>query len=175
MTNNVPLSITALNNTVKSGGFMSEIAIGQNRVNTGSNNFFGYWALVVDRITLQVLQNFTFTDNNDAPAQLNQYLGNAQYMLILNSQNLSSDYLPAGQFTNFLQGLGAGTALMIIEQINETLNCGAWNQFNYVLVAPFDGNGSIDFSDYQFSRTYTLNLVQVQQPSGALFYTPMDL
>lgn len=175
MANNVPLSIQAVLNSNQIGGYRNEIAIGQNRMYTSDKSFFGYWALVVDRITLSVVQNFTFTDNNDVPALLNQYSGNAQYLLILTSQNLYSSYVPAGQFTTFLQQLGAGSALMIIEQINETLHCGAWNAFSYTLVAPFDGNGSIDFSDYQFTRVYTLNLVQVQQPSGALYYTPMNL
>lgn len=156
--------------------------------NYGSNIVFGsnnlsidyslqniYWAVVVDRTNLSIVQNFTFTDNQNVPSQLMPYLNNPQYILILTTQNLSSMNLPAGSLYQTLMKEGAGPELQKLEQIYEALSCGTWGWMGYTLVSVLDNSVNYEFSDiYQNAFVSTLQLIPVQVGTGVL-YTPATL
>ena len=131
--------------------------------------------MVVDRSNLNVVQNFTFTDNQNIPSQLSPYVNNSGYILILTTSRLQSNNLPAGSFYQFLMSIGAGSALLSIEQIYATLSCGTWGNMAYTLVAVLDGSGGIEFSDYNFNIVaYPIQLMPVTFGSSVM-YTPVKL
>jgi len=165
---NVPLTIQCCvyNN------YGNTVAIGSNTLQIGYTTPNLYWALVVDLTDLSVVQNFTFSDNSDVPAQLAPYENNSKYMLILSTMQLSSINLPVGNFYNFLVSQGAGKELRRIEQIYAALNCGTWGNLGYTLVTVLDGNPGVDYSAYnQDAFISTLELVPVQVGSG-IMYSP---
>lgn len=152
-------------------------------VSIGTNNLYQsyqaptnyYWAVIVDRTDLSVVQNFTFTDNSDVPAAFNPYINNPQYMLILTTMQLLSINLPTGNLYSFLTGIGAGVSLRRLEQIYGALNCGTWGNMGYTLVTVFDTTSGFDFSDYQQSgMVSTLTLAPIQVGTSVL-YTPQEL
>lgn len=164
--------------TIQAGitqNFGSRITIGTNKLSIPYNVSNLYWAVVLDRTNLNVLQNFTFTDNQNIPAQLNPYINNSQYILILTTQNLSTTHLPTGNFYNFLIQEGAGVALLRIEQIYQALSCGTWGWAGYTLVCVMDKSTCYDFSDVLGNATVnTLSLMPIQVGTGVL-YTPTEL
>jgi hypothetical protein len=176
MASNVPLTIQTV---VWNGAFSnnSYLVMGKNGYNPpgGVTLVNVYWALVVDRSNLNVVENFTFTDNQNVPTQLNPYLSNSNYMLILTTSRLQSNNLPAGNLYQFLMGMGAGSALLSLEQIYATLSCGTWGNMAYTLVSVLDGSGGIEFSDYNFNIVaYPIQLMPVTVGTTVL-YTPVNL
>lgn len=171
MASNVPLTIQ----TGTAQNYGSTIVIGTNNLNLDYTLQNQYWAVVLDRTNLNVLQNFTFTDNQSVPAQLTNYLNNPQYILILTTQNLSTLNLPAGAFYKMLTGLGAGPQLAKLEQIFGALSCGTWGWAGYTLVAVMDDSTSYETADfYENAYVTALQLIPVQVGSGVL-YTPAEL
>jgi hypothetical protein len=176
MATNLPLTIQTV---VQNGPFSnnSQSVIGTNRYYPPNNGTLVnvYWALVIDRTSLKVLENFTFTDNAGIPAQLAQYANNSNYLLMLTTSRLQSNNLPVGNFYNFLVGLGAGSELFKLEQIYNTLSCGTWGNMGYAIVAVLDGSVGIEFSDYLNTLVaFTLQLTPVSFGSSVL-YTPIRL
>ena len=168
MAANVPLTIQCCiyNN------YGNTVSIGSNNLQLGYSIPNLYWALVVDRTSLKVVENFTFSDNSDVPAQLVPYENNAQYMFFLSTMQLSSTNLPVGNFYNFLVSQGAGKELQRIEQIYAALNCGTWGNLGYVLVTTLDSTPGFDYSGYiDNGFISTLQLIPIQVGSGVL-YTP---
>jgi hypothetical protein len=171
MAANVPLTIQGCvyNN------YGNVVSIGSNYLQLGYSTPNLYWAIVVDRTNLNVVQNFTFSDNSDVPAQLLPYQNNSQYMLILSTMQLSSINLPVGNLYQFLTSQGAGAGLQKIEQIYAALNCGTWGNLGYILVTVFDSSAGFDYSAYnQDAFISTLQLIPVQVGSG-LLYTPVEI
>jgi hypothetical protein len=170
MAANVPLTIQCClyNN------YGNVVSIGTNNLQLGYGTPNLYWAIVVDRTNLNVVQNFTFSDNSDVPAQLVPYQNNSQYILILSTMQLSSINLPVGNFYQFLVNQGAGAGLQKIEQIYAALNCGTWGNLGYTLVTVMDTTAGIDYSAYnQDAFISTLQLMPVQVGTGVL-YTPVE-
>lgn len=171
MASNVPLTIQtglALN-------YGSQIVFGSNNLSIQYNLQNTYWMVIVDRTNLNVVANFTFTDNSSIPAQLKPYAGNSQYFLILNTQNLQSANLPQGDFYNFLISEGAGPQLNAAEQIYEALNCGTWGWMSYCYVAVLgdDANDGCEFFNYyQQAMVNTLTLTPITVGSQ-VYYTPV--
>jgi len=167
-TPNVPLTIQCC----IYGNYGNTVSIGTNNLQIGYNTPNLYWALVVDRTNLNVVENFTFSDNSDVPRQLAPYENNAQYMLILSTMQLSSINLPVGNFYNFLVSQGAGKELQRIEQIFAALNCGTWSNYGYILVTTLDSTPGFDFSGFIDNAIIsTLQLIPVQVGSQT-YYTP---
>lgn len=168
MATNVPLTIQ----TCVYNNYGNTVCIGSNTLNLGYSTPNLYWAVVIDRTNLNVVANFTFSDNSDVPPQLVQYEGNPQYMLVLSTMQLSSTNLPVGKFYQFLVSQGAGAELERVEQIYAALNCGTWGNLGYTLVTVFDSANGYDFSAYnQEAFISTLQLIPVQVGSSIL-YTP---
>lgn len=173
MASNVPLTLQVT--TSPQNGLSNLVVIGKNYLTVPGNLYNVYWALVIDRTNLNVVQNFTFSNNNTVPSQLTPYMNNPQYMLILTSQGLVTANIPAGNFYSFLQQLGSGPALQSIEQLFAALNCGYWVNLTYSMISVFDSSDAIEFSEYGGTTfVYTLQLVPVQVGTGVL-YTPSKL
>lgn len=168
MAANVPLTIQ----TCVYNNYGNIVCIGNNVLQLGYGTPNLYWAIVVDRTNLNVVANFTFSDNSNVPSQLAPYQGNPQYMLILSTMQLSSTNLPVGNLYKFLVSQGAGSELQRIEQIYAALNCGTWGNLGYTLVTVLDTTGGYDYSEYyQQAFVSTLQLIPVQVGSG-IMYTP---
>jgi hypothetical protein len=172
----VPLTIQTV---VQNGQFSdnSYLVLGSNGFNPPANATIqnSYWALVVDRISLNVVQNFIFSDNQDVPSQLAPYTNNSQYMLILTTDRLQSNNLPTGPLYDLLTSLGANTELNRLEQIYNTLSCGTWGNFGYSLVAIMDGSVGLESSNYQDALyVTTLQLIPVNIGTQTM-YTPIRL
>lgn len=171
MASNVPLTIQ----TGIISNYGSVIAIGSNRLSINYSLQNVYWAVVLDRSDLSVQQNFTFTDNQNVPAQLTPYLSNSKYILILTTQNLTSTNLPAGNLYQMLMQQGAGAQLQRLEQIYAALNCGTWGWMGYALVAVLDNSTSYEFAEfYDNAFVTTLQLIPIPVGTGVL-YTPAEL
>jgi hypothetical protein len=177
MAANVPLSIQTV---VGDGPYSdnSTIVMGSKRFNPPGNQTLHnvYWALIVDRTNLNVVQDFTFSDNQSIPAQVSSYNNNPQYLLILTTDRLKSNNLPAGMLYAWLQQLGAGIQLIRIEQIFATLGCGTWGNMGYTLVAAFDSSAGIEFGHYTGSIVAdTLQLIPVTTSPNNVLYTPVAM
>jgi hypothetical protein len=173
MASNVPLTIQTVQNSNNDG----TIVIGSNTLNLSYSTYSNvYWAVVLDRSDLSVKANFTFSDNSNVPSQLQPFLGNTQYVLILTTQSLSTTNLPQGALYSFLTSEGAGTELKRIEQIYEALNCGTWGWVNYCFVGVLGNANTISFeySSYENTLLSTLYFFPVGFGSGVL-YTPAEL
>ncbi|MFN8288653.1 MAG: hypothetical protein U0U70_00210 [Chitinophagaceae bacterium] len=171
MASNVPLTIQ----TGIMQNYGSRIVFGSNNLSINYSLQNVYWAVVIDRTNLNVVQNFTFTDNQDVPSQLTPYLNNPQYLMILTTQNLSSANLPAGSLYQMLMNEGAGAQLQRLEQIYESLSCGTWGWMGYSLVSVLDNSVSYESSAfYDNAFVTTLQLIPIQVGTGVL-YTPATI
>lgn len=178
MPENAPLTIaTMLNNTEPlDGGPQITVGTATKTIPWNLNN--AYWAVVVDRTNLNIVQSFTFSNNQLVPDQLTPYLNNPQYLLILTTQAVNSRMFPAGQFYDFLVEIGANGELKSMEQIGSTLNCGYAFNLSYTIVAVMDGSAKIEYSFYNYYelyKVYTLQLVPVTDSDGNTLYTPAAL
>lgn len=170
-TPNVPLTIQ----TSTLGNLDSIIVFGSNRLVLGPSKQNLYWAVVIDRSNLKIVQNFSFSDNQSVPAQLQSYLTNPQYILILTTQRIYSNNLPAGAFYKMLMSVGAGAELVQLEQIFAALNCSTWGFMGYTLVTVMDTTDGFEFATHSGANMVsTLQLVPTQVGSGVL-YTPSPL
>lgn len=172
MASNVPLTIQ----TGLMANYGSAIVIGSNQIFLDYQLNNQFWVVVIDRTDLSVKLNLNFSANNAVPSQLNQYIGNGQYLMIFTTQNLSSTNLPTGALYQFLTQQGAANVLNDLEQIYEALNCGSWGWMSYLCVAMLDNSGSA----YEFSNIYnpamvnTFQLIPVQVGNQTL-YTPVSV
>jgi hypothetical protein len=176
---NLPLTVQALNYYAN---WTNVIAIGQNAstlyLSLGDSTLTNtYWFVVIDRVSLKVVANFTTKDNSSVPTQLSPYLGNTQYLLIVSTQNLGSAYLPHGALYAFLESEGAGVELKRLEQIYATLNCGTWGfmAYSFVCVLGDDGSGAFEASTLQQNALLqTIQLMPINI-GGTNYYTPISL
>ena len=173
MANNVPLTIQAS----KEAHLPSEIVIGNNRLSTRTTTPNLYWVLVLDRADCSVKVNVTFSENDAVPSQLQPYLGNTQYILVLATQMLASNNLPTGKWHDYLVSEGAGVELLRLEHIFAAFNCGTWGRMAYAYVAIMgdsttDGFESATVQDY--TAFLTIDLVPISF-GGTTLYTPTSL
>ncbi|HMS70760.1 MAG TPA: hypothetical protein PKD18_21585 [Saprospiraceae bacterium] len=171
MASNLPLTLQVVVTDHQGSGYSNRVVMGTTQLACDQNLRNVYWALVVDRTNLNVVENFTFSDNNTIPPKLTQYTTNSQYMLILSSQILLTASIPAGQFYAYLLQLGAGPQLQSIEQFYQTLGCGNWVYLNYTMITVFGSGEAIEYSEYKEDSVYTLELVPVPATNGVM-YTP---
>jgi hypothetical protein len=133
-----------------------------------------YWLMVVDRVTLDVKVNITFSDNHDVPSQIAPYQGDSRYLLVLTTSLINSANIPTGAFYDYLVGEGAGPQLNRMEQIYETLNCGNWGWFAYTYVAIMGDDSTDGFEEFSFTNStiMTLSLMPIKV-GGDYYYTPI--
>ncbi len=176
---NLPVTIQAIN---QQGTWSNSITIGKNGSNlsiavkdTKLRN--AYWIVVLNRQSLKVELNMTTQDNSSIPAQLQSYLGNTNYILFFNSQNLGSAYLPQGALYNLLVSEGAGAQLRRLEQVYETLNCGTWGFMAYSFVAVLGNDGGSALEDSTIMNGALLHTIELSpiDIGGTNYYTPVSL
>ncbi len=153
----------------------SIIVIGSNHLYAKSSNDSCYWIVILDRLDLSVKENFTFTDNSAIPSQLNPYLGNTRFIMILNTQNLASNNLPQGKLYDFLISEGAGSALNKAEQVFEALNCGTFGAMGYTLTAVLGRDGTPGFEFMEFINGVMVNTLHLDpvKVENEYWYTPI--
>lgn len=169
MGTSVPLTVCASNER----NLGAEIAIGSNRLSLNYQLTNVYWIVIIDRSDLSVKANFHFSNNADVPPELNPYLNNSQYILILATQVLGSNNLPTGAFYKFLMGEGSGLQLVRLEQIFEAFNCGSWGSMSYAFAAILGDPNTTGFesSTVQDSANFLTLQLQPFEVDGKTMYT----
>lgn len=126
----VPLSISS----PMADNWSPEVWIGSDSISFGGKPslFGGYWLVVVDRKTLQVVYN-QYTENYDGAPDLGQY-DTTDYMLVVTAVHLGTGHVPQSAFYDFLWDQGAGRGLKRIVQLNDTIGCGSYGTVSYILV-----------------------------------------
>lgn len=169
----LPLTIQTCNYE----NYASIVAIGDKQVNIHDPVRNAYWMLVLNRHDASIAANFHFSDNSQVPSQLNPYLGNSEYILVLTTRQLNSANIPVGAFYDYLIEEGAGIGLKTIEQIYGSLNCGTWATFGYTFVAIMGDPTTNGFEFYNYLNNAfvsTLLLVPFKVDDG-VHYTPTTL
>ena len=173
MASPVPLTVQSSN----SRNITANIVIGSNSLHLALNDWNLYWVVVVDRVDLSVKANFTFTENDQIPPQLNPFLQNTQYILIVTTQMLGSNNLPVGAWHEFLLDEGANVELFKLEQIFEAFNCGTWGNMGYSFVAVSGDDGGKGYESgnvLEIVDFLTLTLLPVEV-DGKPMYTPTSI
>lgn len=133
-----------------------------------------YWYLVLDLTSLRAVVSLVSNNATQVPADIQPYVGNAQYLLIFVTLALKSNHLPQGALYNFLHSAGAGDQLNRAEQIGSQINTGWLSKLSYILAAtmnPADGSGFEEFS-YDTYPIMTFQLMPVVV-GGKTIYTPI--
>jgi hypothetical protein len=82
-----------------------------------------YWFLAINRYTLNADYNVVQASNDAVPAGIAPY-DNTDYMLVVTTYAVSTNYVPQGPLYAFLFDNGASRQLQRLEQINGALSCG---------------------------------------------------
>jgi len=107
------------------------------------------------------------TSNHAVPAGLDQYMSNPGYIITLVTQNLSVNYLPQGDFYNYLANHGAGRQLQRLEQLNTSLGCGVITGVSYVLTVMGGSNYGYEQGSETQRVRYLMSLME--GPNGPPF------
>ncbi|HJT98482.1 MAG TPA: hypothetical protein VJ696_09225 [Rhodanobacteraceae bacterium] len=124
----VPLTVTSPLAT----NYYCAVAIGEQSYGPPSVTA-GYWLVVVDRVTLNVVYNQVLTSYTAAP-NLGSYNTDGYFMVFTTIAG-TINTLPQGDLYNFLIANGAGKQLSRLEQINDQIGCGAISGFGYSLIS----------------------------------------
>lgn len=154
----------------------ANVVIGNNFIdpnpNPAPNN--SYWFVVIDLTNLNVVANVTSTSNSDLPSQLNPYVGNPQYLLILTTVGLTFDNLPVGALYSFLQSAGSGPKLEEAEQMFAQLGTGYFSGVGYILVATMDPADTPGFEAMGvFNQPLLFFQMMPVDVGGSTIYTPI--
>ncbi len=130
-----------------------------------------YWFVIIDRKTLKVVVNVHTSDNQNVPSEVQPYVGNTDYILILTTSLINSANIPTGNLYKYLIQEGASTELKRMEQIYATLNCGNWGWFAYTFVGIMDNSGTPGYElfNYVNSTVMTMQLIPITTPSGIIY------
>lgn len=153
----------------------ARIVIGSTQLSLDQSKNNLYWIVVLDRQTLDVKLNISFSENDTVPTQLGPFIGNSNYILILTTQTLNTANIPTGAFYKYLVNEGAGPELNRMEQIFASLNCGNWAWFAYTYVAVMcdDSSDGFEMFDFTNSTIMTLSLKPISI-GGKNYYTPVS-
>ncbi|HSI61750.1 MAG TPA: hypothetical protein VLE43_01490 [Candidatus Saccharimonadia bacterium] len=169
---NIPFTVKSPRNT----NGQAVVAVGNSRYVPNPYTNSSFWFLVVDRTTLQVVQNITQQSNTDVPPVLAQY-DDSRYLLIVATVSLGTLRVPQGPLYAYLVANGGGVALKRIEQISSQLNCGEIATVGYCLVDILGETSSLGFelSAYDgMGPVMTLQLMPIDI-SGTTYWTPITL
>jgi hypothetical protein len=170
----VPLSIVSSTNNQQY--FWAQMGIGSN-ILTQEPKTWGYWIVVIDRITLSVVYNQIQTSANTAP-KLGNYNSN-DYILALATLGVGLNNQPQGDFFQFLDLNGGGQELRRVEQIATQFNCGSLGTFGYALVGVLGNQNIPGFERSQIGLTGVGPILTVQllptTIGGKTVYTPVQL
>jgi hypothetical protein len=152
------------------------VAVGNSRYmpNPYTNNSF--WFLVIDRTTLQVVENIIQQSNTSVPSALSSY-DDPKYLLVVATVSLGTLRVPQGALYQYLVANGAGAALQRLEQISGQLNCGEIGSVAYCLVDILGETSSLGFEAGSYDGigpVMTLQLMPIDI-SGTTYWTPITL
>jgi hypothetical protein len=142
--------------------------------NPYENNSF--WFLVIDRTTLQVVQNIVQQSNTVVPPVLHTY-SDPKYMLVVATISLGTLRVPQGPLYDYLIANGANVVLKRLEQISSQLNCGEISGLAYCLVDILGETSSLGLEAGAYEGigpVMTLQLMPVVT-SGTTYWTPITL
>lgn len=176
-TKTVPLTIQA---SIDSN-INPAMVIGSDFVEFGGSvsAYGGYWIVVVDRRSLDVVFN-EYTQTYDQAPDIGSY-DTTDYMLFVASVQLGTGHVPQGGLYDFLYDNGAGKGLKRIVQVNQTLGCGTLTTVAYTLAGVL-GAGTPDMpgveassvTEAEYVLVMTAELVGVDV-DGTTYYTPSPL
>jgi hypothetical protein len=135
-----------------------------------------YWFLVVDLVSLKVLVSLASSDDSGVPAEVQQYVGQGDKLLIFTTVGLTFDNVPQGSLFTMLKSVGAGALLDRAEQMNTQLGTGFISNLSYILAAQMDEAGLPGFEEFSYSAqaVMTFELMPVTI-NGQTVYTPIQL
>jgi hypothetical protein len=170
--NSVPLSVIANPNNQY---YWGQVGIGNN-VTTQSQKG-GYWILVVDRSSLQVVYNQVQGSPSQAPDIGN--FNTPDYLLIVATLGVGLNNPPQGDLFQFLDVNGGGRELRRIEQIAFQFNCGSLGTFGYALVGILGNTNQPGFEASQVGLSGVGPILTVQlmpmNIGGKTVYTPVQI
>ncbi len=149
----------------------SRIVIDSNQLSLPYNTSNAFWFVIIDRSTLKVVVNVNSQDNQNLPQEVQPYINNPDYILILTTSALNSSNVPAGAFYNYLLSEGGCSELKKMEQIYATLNCSNWGLFCYTFVGIMDASGTPGYElfSYKNSTIMTMELIPIVTPAGTTY------
>lgn len=130
-----PVPLTLSSTFYDTENFLPSIAIGQDipEFPGGKPDIFGgYWIVIVDRRSLDVVYN-QYTEQYDTAPDIGSY-DTTDYMIIVTTVGLGTGHVPQGGMYDFLVDSGAGKELKRIVQLNATFGCGSYGSVCYSLV-----------------------------------------
>ncbi len=173
---NVPVS--AMSRFAPNSAGFTALVIGSNRPNwwnlgkTGDDSF--WWLVVVDLTNLNVVAN-VLADGVHVPAPVQPYLNNPRYFLFALGNCLQGFQIPYGDFYSFLQQVGSGSQLALIEQVYHQLSSGIIHNYSYILAATMDTTDYTGYEAHSFAGASVLGFQFMPVTvGGQLIYTPIN-
>jgi hypothetical protein len=122
-------------------GYIPYITVSQGKTNRSTYpstpTDSSYWIAILDANNpVNKVKDFVVpgTSNTAVPAGLDSYMSNPAYLFAVATQSLTSQYVPQGDFYDYLAAHGAGRELQRLEQLNMHNQCGTITQLSYVLI-----------------------------------------
>ncbi len=172
----LPIPLTVISST-SNQYLWGQIGIGNNVLTQQPKNP-GYWILVLDRHTLNVVFNQFQEAPNVAP-NLGNY-NSTDYILVLGTIGVGLNNQPQGEFFTFLDLNGGGRELRRVNQVATQFNCGSLGTFGYALVGILGNQDMPGFEGSQITAGIDLAPILTVQLlpndiNGTTFYTPVSL
>lgn len=174
--NALPVPLTVISST-SNQYLWGQIGIGNNILTQQPKNP-GYWILVLDRRTLEVVVN-QFQEAPNVDPNLGNY-NSIDYILVLGTIGVGLNNQPQGAFFTFLDLNGGGRELRRVNQVATQFNCGSLGTFGYALVGILGDRNVQGFEDSQITAGVNLAPILTVQlmptdVNGAPYYTPVSL
>lgn len=152
------------------------VAIGSNLNYPQAPTGGRHWWLVIDLSNLNVVASVAPPAGPTVPTSVAPYLAKGGYLVVFASVVCNFAQVPQGAAFSALKDLGAGYELDRLEQINNTLGCGFFTNYCYVLVGTTDDDGLPGFEQFSYDSTsiLTLSLLPITV-GGKTTYVPVKL
>jgi len=138
-----------------------------------------YWFLAINRYTLNADYNVVQASNDAVPAGIAPF-DNTDYMLVVTTYAVSTNYVPQGPLYAFLYDNGASRQLQRLEQINGALSCGEISTIAYALVgvlgpgpSPVPGIESSSILQAEAAGTILTCSLIATKIDGRIIYSPV--
>jgi hypothetical protein len=137
----------------------------------------GYWFVVIERSTLNVVYNAVQQAPDQVPA-IGSY-NTSDYILIVATLGIGLNNQPQGALFKFLKLNGGGSELARIEQLALQFGCGSLGTFGYALVSVLGNQNIPGFELSQIAGNSLGPILTIQlMPTvigGKTSYTPVAL
>lgn len=133
----------------------------------------GYWYVIVDLSSLEVVANAFSNDNSAVPSEIQPYQGKPGYFLFFIANAMGAYNIPQGDLHTFLTATGAGAGLENAEQVIGQLGTGTVALFTYVLAGTTDTG---DLPGFEAFSTHAPSILPMQfvpfESNGQTTYAP---